>query len=203
MEVYPALPKFMVQEYPDEDDLTDIDDEVFVRDGKNGGLKLDKDGGVKQPLMAPRKKCRKFCKVGAHKLRYKAYFTPICYTYLFITMIFLLCLIAFIYIVNVFPSSITMLKQFLTHELKSVVNKVHIIPCTSLSSKIIWKRTISKFTSEAPLRSNDVNQDRIEDIIIGFSTGLYFIYLSCLFIYLSYLFIYNIIFFNIIFFFLI
>nr|KAF7427545.1 hypothetical protein H0235_007239 [Vespula pensylvanica] len=78
MEVYPTLPKFMVQECPDEDDLTDIDDEVFIRDGKNGGLKLDEDGGVKRPLMAP----------------------------------------------------------------------------------------------QAPLRSNDVNKDGIEDIIIGFSTGL-------------------------------
>ncbi|XP_046818323.1 uncharacterized protein LOC124423961 isoform X1 [Vespa crabro] len=171
MEVYPALPKFMVQECPDEDDLTDIDDEVFVRDGKNGGLKLDEDGGVKRPLMAPRKKFRKFYKVGVHRLRYKAYFTPICCG--FITLVFLLGFIAFfIYIANAFPSSITMLKQFLTHELKSLVSKVHIIPCTSLSSKIIWKRTISKFTSEAPLRSNDVNKDGIEDIIIGFSTGL-------------------------------
>lgn len=176
MEVYPTLPKFMVQECQDEDDLTDIDDEVFIRDGKNGGLKLDEDGGVKRPLMAPRKKYRKLCKVGVNRFFYNTIFISICYW--FIALIILLSLIALcMYAANIFPLSFATFKKWISHELKSSISKIHIIPCTSLSSKIIWKRTISKFTSEAPLRSNDVNKDGVEDIIIGFSTGLYFFYL--------------------------
>nr|XP_050849898.1 uncharacterized protein LOC127063764 [Vespula vulgaris] len=171
MEVYPTLPKFMVQECQDEDDLTDIDDEVFIRDGKNGGLKLDEDGGVKRPLMAPRKKYRKLCKVGVNRFFYNTIFISICYW--FIALIILLSLIALcMYAANIFPLSFATFKKWISHELKSSISKIHIIPCTSLSSKIIWKRTISKFTSEAPLRSNDVNKDGVEDIIIGFSTGL-------------------------------
>ncbi|KAK2584546.1 hypothetical protein KPH14_006915 [Odynerus spinipes] len=117
MEVYPTLPKFMVQECPDEDDLTDIDDEVFIRDGKNGILKFDDDGGVKRPLMAPRKKCRKFYKVG-HRFSYKVLFVPICYG--LIALAILLGLIALcIYTANIFPISLTMLKRWLFHELKT------------------------------------------------------------------------------------
>lgn len=41
--------------FDDEDISDDVDDEVFIRDGKNG-FKLDEERGVKRPLMAPRRK---------------------------------------------------------------------------------------------------------------------------------------------------
>ena len=44
MLIYPPLPKLAVRDSVDDDDLTDIDDEVFIRDGRNSGLKLDDDG---------------------------------------------------------------------------------------------------------------------------------------------------------------
>lgn len=169
MEVYPTLPKFMVQECQDEDDLTDIDDEVFIRDGKNGVLKFEDDGGVKRPLMAPRQKPKKFYKIGVHRFPYKALFIPICYG--LIALAILLGLIALcIYTANILPMSLTILKKWIFQDLKTTMNNAHIIPCTSLSSKIIWTKTIPKFTSEAPLRSNDINKDGTQDIIIGFST---------------------------------
>jgi hypothetical protein len=42
----------------DEDDLSDVEDEVFIRDGKNS-YKLAEELNVKRPLMAPRRKLGK------------------------------------------------------------------------------------------------------------------------------------------------
>lgn len=42
----------------DDDDISDdVDDEVFIRDGKNS-FKMDEERGVKRPLMAPRRKAK-------------------------------------------------------------------------------------------------------------------------------------------------
>lgn len=169
--VYPTLPKLAVRDSIDDDDLTDIDDEVFIRDGRNGGLKLDDDGGVKRPLMAPRRKCKKSCSFQTHKhIPYKALLLPLCYgiTALIVVLgLIILC----IFTANIFPMPLTILRNWLSHELKDSVNKSEVIPCTSLSSKVLWTKSLPKLTSEAPLRSNDVNLDGIEDIIVGFSTG--------------------------------
>ncbi|EFN80767.1 uncharacterized protein LOC105186548 [Harpegnathos saltator] len=169
--VYPTAPKLAVRDSIDDDDLTDIDDEVFIRDGRNGALKLDDDGGVKRPLMAPRRKCKKSCSFQTHKFPYKALLIPLCYGITALTIVLGLIILC-IFTANIFPMPLTILKNWLTHELKDTINKSEIIPCTSLSSKVLWKRSLPKLTSEAPLRSNDVNLDGIEDIIIGFSTGL-------------------------------
>lgn len=170
--VYPTLPKLAVRDSLDDDDLTDIDDEVFIRDGRNGGLKLDDDGGVKRPLMAPRRKCKKTCSFQSHKVPDKLVLVPmLCYG--IIALIILLGLIVFcIFTANIFPMPLTILKSWLSHELKEPVNESEIIPCTSLSSNVLWTRSLPKLIPEAPLRSNDVNSDGIEDIIVGFSTGM-------------------------------
>jgi len=168
--IYPTLPKLAVRDSLDDDDLTDIDDEVFIRDGRNG-LKLDDDGGVKRPLMAPRRKYKKTCSFQSHKVPYKALLVPLCYgiTALIIVLgLIVLC----IFTANIFPMPLTILKSWLSHELKEPVNEPEIIPCTSLSSSVLWTRSLPKLIPEAPLRSNDVNSDGIEDIIMGFSTGI-------------------------------
>lgn len=164
-------PKLAVRDSIDDDDLTDIDDEVFIRDGRNSGLKLD-DDGVKRPLMPPRRKYKKSCNFQTHRFPYKALFVPLCYGITALIIILGLIILC-IFTANIFPMPLTILKNWLTHELKEIsVNKSEMIPCTSLSSKILWTKSLPKLTSEAPLRSNDVNFDGIEDIIVGFSTGL-------------------------------
>ncbi|EZA56528.1 hypothetical protein X777_03315 [Ooceraea biroi] len=169
--VYPTLPKLAVRDSIDDDDLTDIDDEVFIRDGRNG-LKLDDDGGVKRPLMAPRRKCKKSCSFQTHKFPYRALLVPLCYGIAALAVVLGLIVLC-IFTVNIFPMPLTILKNWLSHELKDSVNKsLEVVPCTSLASKVLWTRTLPKLTSEAPLRSNDVNSDGVEDIIVGFSTGL-------------------------------
>lgn len=168
--VYPTVPKLAVRDSIDDDDLTDIDDEVFIRDGRNG-LKLDDDGGVKRPLMAPRRKCKKSCSFQTHKFPYKALLVPLCYGITALTIVLGLIILC-IFTANIFPMPLTILKNWLTHELKDTVNKSEIIPCTSLSYKVLWTKSLPKLSSEAPLRSNDVNLDGVEDIIVGFSTGM-------------------------------
>jgi len=126
---------------------------------------------VKQPLMAPRRKCKKSCSLESHKIPYNMLLVPVCCGTT--ALIILLGLIVVcIFTANIFPMPLTILKSWMSHELKDPINESEIIPCTSLSSKVLWARSLPKLTSEAPLRSNDVNSDGIEDIIVGFSTGI-------------------------------
>ncbi|XP_076244966.1 uncharacterized protein LOC143185665 isoform X2 [Calliopsis andreniformis] len=168
--VYPTLPKLTVRDGFDDEDLTDIDDEVFIRDGKNG-LKLDDDGGVKRPLMAPRRKYKKSYSFETYKFSHRTFYVPFCFG--LTALVILLSLITLcIYIVNIIPMPMSILKNWLSHDLKDTLNDSNIVPCTSISRKILWTRSLPKLTSESPLRSNDVDGDGIEDIIVGFSTGL-------------------------------
>lgn len=168
--VYPILPKLVVSDGYDEEDLTDIDDEVFIRDGKNGSLKLHDDGGVKQPLMAPRRRCKKSHHFETYRLSNKAFYVPLCFGLM--ALVILLSLITLcIYIVNVIPMPLSILKNWLSHDVGDISKESNIVPCTSLATKILWTKSLPKLTSESPLRTTDANADGIEDIIIGFSTG--------------------------------
>ena len=167
------MPRLAVRDSFDDDDLSDIDDEVFIRDGKNGILKIDDDCGVKRPLMAPRRKYKSVHMSEKVRLPYRALFAPFCYgliaLFILLGLIVLCALTA-----NLFPMPLTVLRKWLSaNDGKPHGNKTEIIPCTSLDSKIVWTKTLPKFTSEAPLRSNDVNGDNVEDIVVGFSTGTY------------------------------
>ncbi|XP_017875939.1 uncharacterized protein LOC108622524 isoform X2 [Ceratina calcarata] len=169
--VYPALPKLSVKDGFDDEDLTDIDDEVFIRDGKSDSLKLDDDRGVKRPLMAPRRKYKKSYNFETYRFSNRAICVPLCFG--FMALVVLLSLIVLcIYIVNIIPMPIAILKNWLSHEPEEALHESNIVPCTSLTTKILWTRSLPKLMSESPLRSNDVNGDGIEDIIVGFSTGL-------------------------------
>ncbi|KAF3421304.1 hypothetical protein E2986_10336 [Frieseomelitta varia] len=162
--VYPILPKLVERDGFDDEDLTDIDDEVFIRDGKNG-LKLHDDRGVKRPLMAPRRKYKRSYNFETYGLSNKASFGLMV---LIILSLIILCM----YIVNIIPGPISVLKNWLSDDLKNSLHESNIIPCTSLVPKILWTKSLPKLISESPIRSNDVNGDGVEDIIIGFSTGL-------------------------------
>ncbi|CAK9800066.1 Protein FAM234B [Anthophora plagiata] len=169
--VYPTLPKLAVRDGFDDEDLTDIDDEVFIRDGKNGILKLDDDVGVKRPLMAPRRKYKRSQSFETYKFSNRTVYVPLCFG--FMALIILLSLIILcIYIVNIIPMPMSILKNWLSRDIKNSLHESNTVPCTSLATKILWTRSLPKLISESPLRSNDVNGDGIEDIIIGFSTGL-------------------------------
>ncbi|XP_034935073.1 uncharacterized protein [Chelonus insularis] len=168
--IYPSLPRLSVKDSFDDEDLTDIDDEVFIRDGKiSGGKKINDDGGVKRPLMAPRRKAQMNFK--HQKISSRALLLPICYGLM--ALVILLGLIPLcVIIINIFPVPLNVIQNFFPAKVKSITNATDIPPCTSLASNVVWVKTLPKLTSEAPLRSLDVNNDNIDDIIIGFSTGL-------------------------------
>lgn len=176
--VYPKLPRAAVRDSFDEEDLSDVDDEVFIRDGKNGILKIDDDCGVKRPLMAPRRKCKAHFSESP-QIPYKTLFAPFCYTligFAIILGIIILCIM----VITRFPMPMNVLKNWLAHNKPKTYDKQNVVPCTSLNSKVQWTRTLPRLTSEAPLRSNDVNGDNVEDIIVGFSTGILLLIFSCL-----------------------
>jgi hypothetical protein len=55
---YTTASKLAVRDsFDDEDVSDDVEDEVFIRDGRNG-FKVDEERGVKRPLMAPRRKSK-------------------------------------------------------------------------------------------------------------------------------------------------
>ena len=167
---YPSrLPRATLRESFEEDDLSDVDDDVFIRDGKSGILTINDDGGVKRPLMPSRRKHKtRFSE--ASQFSFKNIFSPFYYT--FIGLIIILVIIAlFILVITKFPLLLNFIKRWIHRDAIQTERNSHIVPCTSLNYTLQWTRTIAKLTSEAPLRSVDVNQDNIKDIIVGFSTG--------------------------------
>ncbi|XP_017771105.1 PREDICTED: uncharacterized protein LOC108558637 [Nicrophorus vespilloides] len=154
----------------DEDDMSDVEDEVFIRDGKNG-YKFAEDIGVKRPLMAPRRKltkpdfktrlknrppCRKMCK-------------PFCFVIgTLLAIIGLITLI--VVIVSMFPLPIDKIKDWIvTKAQKNVTMKM--LPCSDLKVTDVWAVTLPKLTSDSSIRTLDVNGDGVEDLIFGFGTG--------------------------------
>lgn len=68
--------------FDEEDASDDVDDEVFIRDGRNG-YKMDEENGVKKPLMPPRRR-HKYAKFAASasqepRRRCKMFLVPCCY----------------------------------------------------------------------------------------------------------------------------
>jgi hypothetical protein len=77
-----SVKKLVRDSLDDEDVSDDVDDEVFIRDGRT--FKLDDDRGLKRPLMAPRRKFKSSSSYFSYgesstlkKLR-----VPFCYTLL-------------------------------------------------------------------------------------------------------------------------
>ncbi|XP_018568780.1 uncharacterized protein LOC108909041 [Anoplophora glabripennis] len=156
----------------DEDDLSDVEDEVFIRDGKNG-YKLAEELNVKRPLMAPRRKlgkqdigtrlknkppCRAFCK-------------PCCYVSAALAVLIGLIILVVI-LVSMYPLPLDRFRDW-------VIKKSHpeddgrtkLLPCHNLKVTEVWSVTLPKLTTDSPVRSLDVNADGVEDILFGFGTG--------------------------------
>lgn len=74
-------PKVSVKDsFDDDDGSDDIEDEVFIRDGRKG-FKLDEEIGVKRPLMAPRRKLKSsgFYPEPNKRNYYRKHCAPYCY----------------------------------------------------------------------------------------------------------------------------
>ncbi|XP_075212597.1 uncharacterized protein LOC142319322 [Lycorma delicatula] len=155
--------------YEDDDVSDDVDDEVFIRDGRNG-YKVDEERGVKRPLMAPRRKIKgnnHFHMETCKKPPCSTFCAPCCYG--FIALCALLGLIVLVtMVVNMFPLPLERIRSWTVGPAKK---EKTIIPCTEINTQEVWAKIFPKLVSEAPIKITDVNGDGIDDVIIGYGTG--------------------------------
>ncbi|KAK5640326.1 hypothetical protein RI129_011137 [Pyrocoelia pectoralis] len=152
----------------DEDDLSDVEDEVFIRDGKSG-YKFE-DMSVKKPLMAPRRKigrtdlgtriknrphCKSVCKI-------------CCYAFIALSVLIGLIILVII-LLSLFPLPLDSLKLWLIASMNN--ETVDSIPCSDFKIMDVWTTSFPNFMSESSVQILDVNQDQVDDIIFGFRTG--------------------------------
>ncbi|XP_022902074.2 uncharacterized protein [Onthophagus taurus] len=155
----------------DEDDLSDVEDEVFIRDGKNG-YKFSEDAGLKRPLMAPRRKlsskpdfasriknrppCRRLCQ-------------PCCYVFIGLGLMTALIILTIV-LVSLYPLPLEKLKSWIITKTKHRYTE-KVLPCADLAVTDVWTLTLPKLTSESVIRAVDINSDGVDDFIFGFGTG--------------------------------
>ncbi|KAJ8945336.1 hypothetical protein NQ318_009731 [Aromia moschata] len=155
----------------DEDDLSDVEDEVFIRDGKNG-YKLAEELNVKRPLMAPRRKsgksdlgtrlknkppCKEFCK-------------PCCYVLAALSVLIGLIVLVVI-LVSMYPLPLDRLRDWLIRRSATKQPRLKLLPCNNIRVTDVWSVSLPKLTTDSPIRTLDVNNDSMEDILFGFGTG--------------------------------
>ncbi|KAJ8975519.1 hypothetical protein NQ317_010634 [Molorchus minor] len=155
----------------DEDDLSDVEDEVFIRDGKNG-YKLAEELNVKRPLMAPRRKhgkpdlgsrlknkppCRAFCR-------------PCCYILAALTVLIGLIILVVI-LVSMYPLPLDRLRDWIIRKSTKEQSRLKLLPCSNVFITEVWSMNLPILTTDSPVRTLDVNGDGMEDILFGFGTG--------------------------------
>ncbi|KAJ8922345.1 hypothetical protein NQ315_004288 [Exocentrus adspersus] len=154
----------------DEDDLSDVEDEVFIRDGKNG-YKLAEELNVKRPLMAPRRKLGRQ-ETGSrlkNKPPYRAFCRPCCYVSVALGVLIGLIILVVI-LVSLYPLPLDRLKDWIVKSRKEN-SKSQLLPCHNLKVTEVWSTVLPKLTTDSPIRTMDVNGDGIEDALFGFGTG--------------------------------
>ncbi|XP_039280603.1 uncharacterized protein LOC111058737 [Nilaparvata lugens] len=153
--------------YDDDDNSDDVDDEVFIRDGRNG-FKGDDERGLKRPLMAPRRKA----KGGQADVCRKTSCSSICTpgrVMLVFAVCTLLALIAIgVILIQSFPFPLERIRIW---TVGPPPKPKRIIPCTEISAEELWVKSFPKLVSESPMELVDINSDNVEDVIIGFGTG--------------------------------
>ncbi|CAH1113366.1 unnamed protein product [Psylliodes chrysocephalus] len=159
----------------DEDDLSDVEDEVFIRDGKNG-YKFADDLTVKRPLMAIRRKCGRPDGLGTSRLKAKPlckdFCRPCCYVFAALSILIGLIILVVV-LVSIYPLPLGKFRDWLIKKSQRAddfkVNKL--LPCDSLKVTDVWSVNLPKLTTDSPVRILDVNSDGTDDIIFGFGTG--------------------------------
>ncbi|KAL1517716.1 hypothetical protein ABEB36_001447 [Hypothenemus hampei] len=155
----------------DDDDLSDVEDEVFIRDGKNG-FKLAEELNVKRPLMAPRRRHGKYSSGSRLKPKpnCRTWCKPCCYIVASLSVLIGLIVLVVV-LVSIYPLPLGKFRNWITSKSRSVQKSGGHLPCSSLTVTDVWKVNLPIFTTESPVRAVDIDQDGIEDVIFGFGTG--------------------------------
>lgn len=72
-------------------------------------------------------------------------------------------------VLSIFPIPFDRLRQWKI--IGSRKFEITILPCTDYSVKDVWHQSFLKYTSEAALVLTDLNDDEIDDIVLGYATG--------------------------------
>ncbi|KAJ6640343.1 hypothetical protein Bhyg_13093, partial [Pseudolycoriella hygida] len=178
MKPYQPSSKVAIRENLDEDFSDDVEDDVFIRDGKMS--KNFEENGLKRPLMAPRRKKHKvYSPVAAimkKKVKCWKCCEPFCYGFVALAILIAIIFLAAV-LLAMFPVPLQKVKLWLRKDgqlqASSEFNDYGIfngelVPCTQISVHKTWSKAFSKLSSESPVRKCDINQDGVEDIIIGY-----------------------------------
>ncbi|XP_076263482.1 uncharacterized protein LOC143198239 [Rhynchophorus ferrugineus] len=154
----------------DEDDISDVEDEVFIRDGKNG-FKLAEELNVKRPLMAPRRKLGKHDAGSRLKAKpsCRAWCKPCCYVLASLSVLIGLIVLVVV-LVSIYPLPLDKFREWILSKPKAA-NLNRSLPCTSLKITEIWSTNFPILTTDSPVRVLDIDGDNVDDIIFGFGTG--------------------------------
>ena len=63
-------------------------------------------------------------------------------------------------------------KKVLLDKQDSLDDESNFVPCDELYTTKVWHATFSKLMTETAVRPNDVNEDGVDDLMIGFATGV-------------------------------
>ncbi|PNF15662.1 hypothetical protein B7P43_G15594 [Cryptotermes secundus] len=167
---YPSSKLAVRDSFDDEDVSDDVEDEVFIRDGRNG-FKVDEERGVKRPLMAPRRKSKssQFHSEIGRNPPCRALCAPFCYGFIALAVLLGLILLV-VSLVMWFPFPLDKVIKFWKVGEGSQLDSI-IVPCTELVVEDVWTRSLPKLTVESAVRLNDVNRDGVMDVIVGYGTG--------------------------------
>ncbi|CAG7820626.1 unnamed protein product [Allacma fusca] len=165
--------KLEINENYEEADLSDVDDDVFVRSGGRNGYRLEYDT-AKKPLMTPRKKQYNFDGIkngGFHtEVRssppvLRVICVPMCYIMIAtLAMLGIIALVIFLMGHISWPLGVSKLWAN-----SKVLEKL--LPCDNIVVEDVWVKHFPKFLTESSFRSLDINQDGTDDIIFGYATG--------------------------------
>ncbi|XP_040572858.1 uncharacterized protein [Lepeophtheirus salmonis] len=150
------------QESIEMEDYSDEDDEVFLRNPRNG------DSAVKRPLMKKSKKSQNgdfhSASIRSSKPKCRRCCGPLCIMFLgFKTIIGIL--IITIVLVNYFTNAGWFLFNWNGNKIS------HYAPCHEFKVFSVWQKNFPKFISEGNIRLVNITGDEFYDIVVPFGTG--------------------------------
>lgn len=169
----PETNKFSHLRSDDDDESDDLDDEID--DGYSKGLHSP-TRTVQKPLMPPNRTTK------IRRVHSKPWCTTRACFVFFVWLAFLsICVAGLVLLILRAVDSVGSKKDSSqSHFVKKVLldkqgflnDESNILPCDDLYPTKVWHATFPKLMTETAVRPNDVNGDGIDDLMIGFSTGV-------------------------------
>ena len=148
------------------DDVTSSEDDG----GESGSNEGISPSNYDEPLIPPKRKHKMYHVRGKMKTKSGNFTWIVCF------ILTLVCVVGVLLImVDWFLDQTNSHQKNTDSNMMSVTNnsnQSNIQPCTSFNSREIWHKIIPKLMTETAIRLNDVNEDNVSDILIGFMTVL-------------------------------